>query len=85
MKASWTQGLTKEQGDILRQDFVSSIALRMRLNDMLVVKQEECRKAARSKLTYENPNWAYVQADAIGYERAISDIISLILDKSVQK
>ena len=84
MKASWTQGLTKEKANILRQDFVSSIALRMRLNDLLVAKQEEIRKVARSKVTYENPNWAYVQADAIGYERAISDIISLIVDKSVQ-
>ena len=84
MKASWTQGLTKDKADILRQDFVSSVGLRLRLNDLLEAKQDEVRKTARSKVTYDNPNWAYVQADAIGYERAISDIISLILDKNVQ-
>lgn len=84
MKVSWTQGLTKEQADILRQDYATAIGLRIRLKALLEDKQDEIRKAVRSKNAYENPNWSFVQADAIGYERAISDIISLISDKSVQ-
>lgn len=84
MKTSWTQGLTKEKADILRQDFISSLAMRARLVDMLNAKQDESRKTVRSKITYDNPNWSFVQADAIGYERAICDIISLISDKVVQ-
>ena len=84
MKTSWTQGLSKEKAEIVMSDFKGSLALRMRLADMLSAKQSTNRREGRSKEAYSNANWAYLQADAVGYERALSEVISLILEKNVE-
>jgi len=78
MKTSWTKGLTKEQAIQVRQDFVGGVLLRERLSQLLEEKQEASIKKSRAEDGYDNANWAYLQADARGYERAISEIISLI-------
>jgi hypothetical protein len=78
MKTVWTNGLTPEEKTELKKDFVGSVILRRRLKKLLEDKENASRKASISKEGYENPNWAYLQADARGYERAISEIISLI-------
>lgn len=85
MKTTWTKGLTPEQETELRKDFVGSIILRKRLKELLEEKSKSSRDATLSKKCYETPNWAYLQADAIGYERAISEIISLIYEENVEK
>lgn len=78
MKTSWTEGLSPEKKIEIRKEFVGSAILRERLIKMLEGKVESARSKARSGNTYENPNWGYVQADAIGYEKALYEIISLI-------
>lgn len=84
MKISWTQGITKEKAEEIRKEYASSPILRERLKVLLDKKLDVSRQAARSKANYDNPSWPYVQADAIGYERAICEIISLISTKSVE-
>ena len=78
MKTSWTKGLNEEQITQLRQDFVGGVLLRERLTYLLTEKQLASTKKSRNEESYENPNWAYLQADARGYERALSEVISLI-------
>jgi hypothetical protein len=78
MKTTWTKGLTPEQTTELRKDFVGAVILRKRLQSLLDAKATLSREASMSKDAYTNPNWAYLQADARGYERALSEVISLL-------
>lgn len=82
MKTSITNGLNEELAANVEQEFRQSGLLRERLTTILRNKMETLRVEARSKKTYENPSWAYFQADANGYERAISELISLLSSKS---
>ena len=83
MKVSWTKGVDKELAVDIRQNFKESLVMRKRLITLLDEKITASQKTSRSKTEYENPNWAYLQADARGYERALVEIISLIFDDSV--
>lgn len=78
MKTVWFKGLDKDYEKELRGDFASSVFLRKRLTEILNDKIQGSQKESRGKISYENSNWAYLQADARGYERAFSEIISLI-------
>lgn len=85
MKISWTKGLEKEARIDVTQNYKESVVLRKRLIAMLEEKIDTSAKKSRSETAYESPNWAYMQADARGYERALSDVISLLIDASVHK
>ena len=85
MKTSWTQGLDKELVVDIRQNFKESLVMRRRLEEMLESKIASSQRSSRSKDAYLNPNWAYLQADARGYERALQDVIDLISEKAVDK
>lgn len=78
MKTSWNKGLNAQQKAEMKHHFEASGALRERLKVLLQDKIESARSSTRSSNSYDNPNWALVQADSIGYERAILEIISLI-------
>ncbi len=80
MKSSWTQGLEPDIEKEIRGDFKSSLLIRRRLAVLLEEKIRSNRKAAVNKEGYEVANWAYKQADGIGFERALQEVISLILD-----
>lgn len=82
MKTSITNGLNEELAANVEQEFKQSGLLRERLTTILRNKMETVRIEARSKKTYESPSWPYFQADANGYERAISELISLLSSKS---
>lgn len=80
MKQSWTTGLDKEQVKDIKVNYLEALVMRRRLVKMLEVKVGSSHKAARSREAYSSPNWALEQADARGYERAMSEIIDLIND-----
>lgn len=82
MKTVWTKGLNAEQTTELKKDFVGSVILRKRLQAILEDKVTLSREGSMTKEGYTNPNWAYLQADARGYERAMSEVISLILSQN---
>ena len=79
MKTTWTKGLTPESATEVRKDFQGAAILRRRLKEICEEKIETSYKVSASKDSYSNPNWAYLQADARGYERALNEVISLIL------
>lgn len=80
MKQSWTKGITKENAVELRQNFKEALVMRRRLVSLLKDKVETSDANSRSKLLYDNPNWALLQADQRGYERALEEVIELIFE-----
>lgn len=84
MKTTWTAGLKPETADEMRRDFGASALLRERLEEILTEKIESRRRITRGPDQYNNASWGYLQADAIGYERALVEIISLISSKPVE-
>lgn len=78
MKTCWTAGLTKEKAEEIRQDFNSSGVLRERLDEIIAKKIASSNRDRTLKNTYDSPNWAYIQADSIGYERALEEIRSIL-------
>lgn len=83
MKTLWTKGLVGQKREEMEREFAASAHLRERLATILKEKIEAKRTKKVSEDEYANPNWAYKQADLIGYERALGEVISLITqDKS---
>lgn len=77
MKTTWTKGMSPEQKKEMEASFSSSAFLRMRAIDVCKEKMDVCRKASISSDAYDSPNWPYKQADAVGYQRAMQEIINL--------
>lgn len=80
MKTSITAGLSPADEFNVKGEYLGSPVLRKRLVELLLKKQEQSYKERISKTTYESPNWGLIQADGVGYERAINELISLISD-----
>lgn len=80
MKQSWTSGLEKELAKDIKINYLEALVMRRRLIKMLEAKVGTSSKTSRSKEAYSSPNWALEQADARGYERALSDVIELLND-----
>lgn len=77
MKTAWTVGLKAQDKADIKSAFESSGRMRERLKELIEKKIESKRTEVRTN-NYENPNWNLLQADSIGYERALYEIISLI-------
>ena len=84
MKASWTVNETKERSIEIKGNYVGSSLLREKLTELIQKKIDASTAASRSKDNYGLAGWAYLQADAVGYERALKEVISLISDNSVE-
>jgi hypothetical protein len=80
MKTSWTSGLTSEQKEEIRMSFGSAGRLRERLTALLNDKITSSTKESLGKDLYANASWAYQQADAVGYRRALHEVMSLLED-----
>lgn len=85
MKTSWTAGLNEEQKQRMKEDYQGSIGMRMRLKELLENKKSSIRVSNLSRDAYNSPSWSLLQADGVGYERAMNEIISLIYDEKVEK
>lgn len=80
MKDSWTRGLDEQMTKDVRGDYLSSLVTRRRLAELLEKKMKEKETSSLNPDGYDIANWAYKQADTVGYKRAIKEIIELILD-----
>lgn len=81
MKELWTRGLDSDQAKDVVGDFKSSHLLRKRMVDILESKVESEERARGNKSSYDNPNWPLLQADLVGYKKAIRDVIDLLSEK----
>lgn len=73
-------GLDPQVEKDMRGDFKSSLLIRKRMIEVLRMKIETHRSSSRKEVNYENASWAYKQADGVGYERALMEMISLLED-----
>lgn len=80
MKTSWTQGLDEQLKKDVRGDFKSSLLTRNRLTQLLLKKIEVAETTSLDKEGYDTANWAFKQADIVGYKRAMREVIDLITD-----
>ena len=80
MKTTWTQGLKGDAKDDITSSFKHSMLLRSRLKHLLENKISTKRKARTKEGGYESPSWAFQQADGVGYERALDEVIALITE-----
>lgn len=78
MKTVWKSGLTPEQAKNIELAFEENKLLRRRLTELINAKITSSWEGSVSRDGYDVPNWAYKQADARGYERALKEVISLI-------
>lgn len=78
MRTTWFSGLSKDEKAEIKKDFLSSLQLRKRLVYIAKSRIESAREKTVSADMYNSPSWAYVQADNVGYERAMREIINLL-------
>lgn len=78
MKTSITSGLNELEASEIKAEYLGSPMLRKRIIELLIQRQEKSLKERRKKDCYDSPNFALIQADQIGYERAIDEVIQLI-------
>lgn len=78
MKLAWTKGLSVEQKAIIKAEFDATGILRERLSAIVRSKIESARKDATLKSSYDNVNWPYLQADSVGFVRALEEILSIL-------
>lgn len=78
MKTAILKGLTGESRKEMEREFEASSLLRRRLAALLLEKVDTRRVKALSEDEYSSPNWAYKQADKVGYERALHEVMSLL-------
>ena len=78
MKTAWTKGVEKDAKQEVKLAFDAGAFLRGRLSSMLTEKINAKEREMIKDSNYENANWAYLQADAQGYKRAMNEIISLL-------
>lgn len=85
MKTILLKGLNDKQVDEMRQMFAASANIRQHIISVLKEKINTSNKNTRSKDAYNVPNWAYLQADGVGYERALVEVIGLLTSESSQQ
>jgi len=86
MKIVWTRGVeTPELRSEIKKDYAQAVNIRNRLIEILKGKIENSRSSVRRRDMYESPSWPLLQADAVGYERALFEVISLISDTESSK
>lgn len=85
MKSSWVRLLEDQVAKDVKSNFVASLLTRKRLAKLLSDMIDTSNRTARSKTAYDSPNWAFIQADQRGYERALYEVIDLILENDKEK
>lgn len=80
MKSSVVKGLEPDEAAEIKQSFVASKRLRKQLVNVFKEKSDTILRLRISDEEYNSPSWPYKQADAVGYQRAISEIISILSD-----
>lgn len=74
MKTNWFNNLPKDQQEGFKKQVRSARDVLERLEQILQEKKTEVVLST----DYDNPSWAYRQADRNGYDRALTEVINLI-------
>ena len=76
MKTVWVKGLEPDQQERIKSAFKASTDIRLRLTEICNGKLSTAMSTNKNQ--YDGASWPYEQADAIGYRRALEEIISLL-------
>ena len=75
----WTKGCRNEKEKQVREELVqNSVRVLEVIRGILGQKLLEVRKNNLKASNYNNPSWAYKQADNIGYSRALTEVLQLM-------
>jgi len=74
MKLSWFNNLPKDKQEDFKKQVRSARDVLERLEQILQEKKTEVVLST----DYDNPSWAFRQADRNGYDRALTEVINLI-------
>lgn len=77
----WLQGLSAEEVSEVREGFVGTKKFRDRFIEILNDKIEEKRREIRDATNYDKPHWNSYVADSIGYERALTEVVNLLVSR----
>jgi hypothetical protein len=73
----WTKGMS----DLEKEEFVAvlgkSVWLARRIRELLKERLEFLERKENSEKAYDNPSWAFYQADIIGAKREVKYLLSL--------
>lgn len=78
MKTSLLKGLDERQKEEVQNSFKAGSKYISQLAKIIEEKINSSWSSSRSNSAYSNPNWAYMQADSAGYERALKEVLSLL-------
>lgn len=78
---TWEAGLSEYQKNELSKELKTAENVLKRLEEMLDKKLTSAIKDQMAVSQYENPNWSHKQADSIGYQRALNEVINLLHDR----
>lgn len=78
MKTRLTKGLDERDQEIERENFHKALGFRKRMIDLLNEEIDGLHASMRDEDGFNNPNWAYVQADRVAQVKALRRIISLL-------
>lgn len=80
MNTAWTKGIRKgsQEDKDIRSSYAESFIIRKRLTQILADKIDGKMKTAMSNDAFDSPSWAFLQAESIGYAKAMQEIIKLL-------
>lgn len=81
MKTSLIKGLNADDAQEIKGLFIQALRLRRQLTKVIEEKITDNATGRLSRTRFEEPSWAYYQADANGYERALKEVISILSDE----
>ena len=74
MKTIWFMDLPKDEQEDFKRQVKSSKDVLEKLEKIINDKTKEIVLAT----DYDNPSWAYKQADRNGYNRALSEVLNIL-------
>ena len=78
MISKWFHHLPKDEQAEFKTRIVLAAPVLERLQELLNVKLVESTKENYKKTNYDSPSWAMMQADHIGYSRALNEILTFL-------
>lgn len=79
MRVDWYAHIKDEQDKADRKQKVEKFVEAWGIaKDVLQEKLKTVEKTSVSKAEYESPSWPYLQADHVGYMRALREVIELL-------
>ena len=78
MKSKLSNGLSAQDKKEMEASFNAGDIFRRKLKEVILEKAETNHKVSLNTDGYGEPCWPYKQADSVGYQRALYEIISYL-------